>query len=73
MNTSIEIQFRELFEISSEFFRQMFHDIIDEEIKAVFKKRKVIAQRKIMKKKKIHVKSVKFYFIESIYLKKIVV
>ena len=73
MNTSIEIRFRELLEISSEFFRQMFRDIIDEEIKTVFKKRKVIAQRKIMKEKKMHVKSVKFNFIESIHLKEIVV
>ena len=30
----------------------MFCDIIDEEIKTVFKKRKVTAQRKIVKEKK---------------------
>ena len=73
LNTSIEIRFRELFEISFEFFRQMFRDIMNEKIKTVFKKRKVIAQRKIVKEKKMHVKSVKFNFIESIHLKEIVV
>ena len=73
LNTSIEIRLRELFEISSEFLRQMFRDIIDEEVKAVFKKRKVIAQKKIVKEKKMHVKSVKFNFIELIHLKEIVV
>ena len=51
----------------------MFRDIIDEEVKAVFKKRKVIAQKKIVKEKKMHVKSVRFNFIELIHLKKIVV
>ena len=73
MNTSIEIRFRELLEIFSEFSRQMFRDIINEEVKTMFKKRKVIAQRKIMKKKKMHIKSVKFNFIELIHLKEIVV
>ena len=72
MNISIEIRFRELFKISSEFLRQMFRDIINKEIKAVFKKRKVIAQRKIVKEKETHVKSMKFNFIESIHLKEIV-
>ena len=52
LNTLIEIRFRELFEISSELLRQMFRDIINEEVKAVFKKRKVIAQKKIVKEKK---------------------
>ena len=73
LNTSIEIRLCELFEISSEFLRQMFRDIIDEEVKAVFKKRKVIAQKKIVKEKKMHVKSVRFNSIESIHLKEIVV
>ena len=72
MNTSIEIRLRELLEIFFEFLRQMFRDIIDEKVKAVFKKRKVIAQKKIVKEKKMHVESVKFNFIESIHLKKIV-
>ena len=72
LNTSIEIRLCELFEISSEFLRQMFRDIIDEEVKAVFKKRKVIAQKKIVKEKKMHVKSARFSFIESIHLKEIV-
>ena len=73
LNTSIEIRLRELLEISSELLQQMFRDIIDEEIKAVFKKRKVIAQKKIVKEKKMHVKSVRFNSIESIHLKEIVV
>ena len=73
LNTSIEIRLRELFEISFKFSRQIFRDIIDEEVKAMFKKRKMIAQKKIVKKKEMHVKSVKFNFIESIHLKKIVV
>ena len=73
LNTSIEIRLRELFEISFELSRQMFRDIIDEEVKTVFKKRKVIAQKKIVKEKKMHVKSVKFNSIELIHLKEIVV
>ena len=72
LNISIEIEFRELFEISSELLRQMFHDIINKKIKAVFKKRKVIAQKRIVKEKKMHVKLMKFNFIESIHLKEIV-
>ena len=51
----------------------MFHEIIDEEIKTMFKKRKANVQMKIVKEKKIHVKSVKFISIESIYLKEIIV
>ena len=50
----------------------MFRDIIDEKVKTVFKKRKVIAQKKIVKEKKMHVKLMKFNFIELIHLKKIV-
>ena len=50
----------------------MFRDIIDEKVKTMFKKRKVIAQKKIVKEKKMHVKSVKFNFIELIHLKEIV-
>ena len=38
----------------------------------MFKKRKVIVQKKIVKKKKMHIKSVKFNFIKSIHLRKIV-
>ena len=73
LNISIEIRLRELLEISSELSRQMFRDIIDEKVETVFKKRKVIAQKKIVKEKKMHVKSVKFNFIELIHLRKIVV
>ena len=73
LNISIEIRLRELLEISFELSRQMFRDIIDEKIKAVFKKRKMIAQKKIVKEKKMHVESVRFNFIESIHLKEIVV
>ena len=72
LNISIKIQLRELFKISFEFLRQMFRDITDEKVKTMFKKRKVIAQKKIVKEKKMHVKSVRFNFIESIHLRKIV-
>ena len=73
LNISIEIRLRELFEISSKLSRQMFRGIIDKEMKAVFKKRKTIAQMKIVKEKKMHVESIGLNFIESIHLKKIVV
>ena len=39
----------------------------------MFKKRRVTAQKKIVKKKKMHVKSIKFNFIKSIHLKEIIV
>ena len=51
----------------------MFRDIIDEKMKMMFKKRKTIAQMKIMKKKEMHVESIRFNFIELIHLRKIVV
>ena len=51
----------------------MFRDIIDEKMKIMFKKRKTVAQMKIVKEKKVHVESIKFNFIEFIYLKEIVV
>ena len=51
----------------------MFRDIINEEIKAMFKKRKMIIQKKIVKEKKMHIKSMKFNFIELIHLKEIIV
>ena len=51
----------------------MFRDIIDEKMKTMFKKRKTIAQMKIVKEKEMHVESVKFNFIELIHLKEIVV
>ena len=72
LNISIEIQFRELFEISFKLSRQIFRDIINEKMKTVFKKRKTIVQMKIVKKKKMHVKSIKFNSIELIHLKKII-
>ena len=50
----------------------MFCDIIDEEMKMMFKKQKTIVQMKIVKEKEMHVESIKFNFIESIHLKKIV-
>ena len=72
LNISIEIRLRELFKIFSKFSRQMFHDIIDEKMKTMFKKRKTIVQMKIVKEKKVHVESIKFNFIEFVHLKKIV-
>ena len=50
LNTSIEIKLCELFKISFKLSRQMFRDIINEKVKTMFKKRKMIAQKKIMKK-----------------------
>ena len=73
LNTSIEIRLRELLEIFPKFSRQMFRDIINKEMKIMFKKRKTIAQMKIVKEKKVHVESIKFNFIESIHLKEIVI
>ena len=51
----------------------MFRDIIDEEMKMMFKKQKAIAQMKIVKEKKMHVESIKLNFIELIYLRKIII
>ena len=62
-----------MLKISFKFLRQMFRNITDEKIKIVFKKRKVIIQKKIMKEKKMHIKSMKFNFIKSIHLKEIVI
>ena len=73
LNISIEIRFRELFKISSKLLRQMFHNIIDVKMKMMFKKQKTIVQMKIVKKKKMHVESIKFNFIELIHSKEIVV
>ena len=52
LNISIEIRLRELFKISLKFLRQMFCDIINKKMKTIFKKRKTIAQMKIVKEKK---------------------
>ena len=62
-----------MFEIFSKFSRQIFRDIIDEKIEKMFKKRKAVVQMKIVKEKKMHVKLIKFNFIELIYLEEIVV
>ena len=51
LNTSIKIRFRELFKISFKFLRQIFRDIIDKEVKTVFKKRKIIAQKNCKRKR----------------------
>ena len=51
----------------------MFHDIIDKKMKIMFKKRKAIAQMKIVKEKKMYVESIKLNFIESIHLKEIII
>ena len=72
LNTSIEIRLRELLNISFELFKQMFCSIIDEEIKTILKKRRIIAQSKNIKEKKIHVNSMRLSSTKSVYLKKIV-
>ena len=73
LNTLIEIRLRKLFKVFSKFSRQMFRDIIDEKMKIMFKKRKTIAQMKIVKEKEMHVESIKLNSIESVHLRKIIV
>ena len=70
LNTFIEIHFRELLDISLELFKQIFCSIIDKEIKTIFKERKIIAQSKDKKEKKVHVDSMKLNSMKSIHLKK---
>ena len=72
LNTFIEIRLRELLNISFELFRQMFRSIIDEEIKTILKERRIIAQSKDVKEKKMHVNSMRLSSTKSVYLKKIV-
>ena len=50
----------------------MFRSIIDEKIKTILKKRKIIAQSKDIKEKKMHVNSMKLSSTKSVHLKKIV-
>ena len=50
----------------------MFRSIIDEKIKIVSRKRKVVAQSNIIKKKKIHVNSIKLNSTKLMHLKKII-
>ena len=50
----------------------MFRSIIDEEIKIVLKKRKVIAQSKVIKKKKVHINFMRLNSTKLMHLKKIV-
>ena len=71
LNTFIEIRLRELLDIFFELFRQMFRSIIDEEIKTISKERRIIAQSKDIKEKKVHVDSMRFSSTKSMHLKKI--
>ena len=73
LNTFIEIRLRELLDISLELFKQMFRSIIDEKIKTISKERKIIAQSKNIKEKKVHIDSMKFNSTKSMHLKKIVI
>ena len=50
----------------------MFRSIIDEEIKVVLKKRKIVAQSRVIKKKKVYVDFMKFNSTKLMHLKKIV-
>ena len=72
LNTFIEIRLRKLLDISFELFRQMFRSIIDEKIKTISKERRIIAQSKHIKEKKVHVDSMRFSSTKSVHLKKIV-
>ena len=73
LNTFIEIRLRELLDISFELFRQMFRSIIDEKIKTILKKRRIIAQSKDIKEKKVHVDSMRFSSTKLMHFKKIVI
>ena len=72
LNTFIEIRLRELLNISFELFKQMFCSIIDEKIKTILKEKRIIAQSKDVKEKKMHVDSMKFNSTKSVHLKEIV-
>ena len=72
MNTFIEISLRELFDISFKLFRQMFCNIIDEEIETILKEKRIIAQSKDIKEKKMHVDSMRHNSTKSVHLKEIV-
>ena len=50
----------------------MFRSIIDEKIEAISKERKIIAQSKNIKEKKVHVDSMRLNSTESVHLKEIV-
>ena len=50
----------------------MFRSIIDEKIKIILKERKIIAQLKDIKKKKMHINSMRFSSTKLMHLKKIV-
>ena len=47
LNTFIKIRFRELLNIFVELFKQMFRSIIDEKIKTILKKEKLLHNQKI--------------------------
>ena len=72
LNSFIKIRLRELFNISFELFRQMFCSIIDEKVKTILKERRIIAQSKDIKEKKMHIDSMRISSTELIYLKEIV-
>ena len=69
LNTFIVICLRELLNISFELFKQMFRSIIDEEIKAILKEIRIIAQSKNIKEKKVHIDSMRLNSIKSVHLK----
>ena len=73
LNTFIEIRLRELLDISFELFRQMFRSIIDEKIKTISKERRIIAQSKDIKEKKVHIDSMRFNSTKSVHLREIVI
>ena len=72
LNTFIKIRFRELFKISFKLFKQMFCSVIDEEIKAISKERRIIAQSKNIKEKKVYVDSMRRNSTKSVHFMKIV-
>ena len=72
LNTFIEIRLRKLLNIFFELFKQMFRSIIDEKIKTILKEKRIIAQSKNIKEKKMHINLMKFSLTKSVHLEKIV-
>ena len=72
LNRSIEIRLCELLNIFFELFKQIFCSIIDEKVKTISKERKIIAQSKDIKEKKMHINLMRLNSTKSMHLKKIV-
>ena len=54
-------------------FEQIFRNIINEKIKTMSKEKRIIAESKHIKEKKIHIELMKFNSTKSVYLKEVVI